>query len=293
MAGKEGVSVRRVLLKDQQARLLVGASTELASAHERDFADGVRLLLRYGSDASLGPNRATFWGPSAAPLAPGQDEVADLLPTWYAQANATCEHCAVPLVPGLTGAHVGKTLVYACRVCGARQRVAKQDKAAFSSVRSRRKVKKRILEGKGTAEAGHSAKASQREAAPVPTIDAAPLSLDPKAGKRKESASSPISAPMRAAAPPPKAPKLDRQGPSLASGRPSTSLPKAPSGQSTPKPARPGAGATATPTGARAPARKQAADPKAGLRALLQQKKQQEAKPKPSGGGLADFLSQL
>ena len=292
MAGKEGASARRVLLKDQQARLLVGASPELASAHERDFADGVRLLLRYGSDTSLGPNRGALWGPSAAPLAPGQGEVAALLPTWYTQANATCEHCAVPLVPGITGEHVGKALVYACRVCGARQRVAKRDKTAFSSVRSRRKNKKQIMKGKVTAEAGRSAKESQREAAPVPAIDAA-LSLDAKAGKRKESASSTLSEPTRAAAPPLKTPKLDRQGPSLAQGRPGTSLPKEPPGQSATKSPRPGAGATATLSGARAPARKQTADPKAGLRALLQQKKQQEAKPKPSGGGLADFLSQL
>ncbi|WFD37114.1 uncharacterized protein MJAP1_000056 [Malassezia japonica] len=243
MAGKEGASARRVLLKDQQARLLVGASPELASAHERDFADGVRLLLRYGSDTSLGPNRGALWGPSAAPLAPGQGEVAALLPTWYTQANAT-------------------------------------------------KNKKQIMEGKVTAEAGRSAKETQREAAPVPAIDAA-LSLDAKAGKRKENASSTLSEPTRAAAPPLKAPKLDRQGPSLAQGRQGTSLPKEPPGQSATKSPRPGAGARATPSGARAPARKQTVDPKAGLRALLQQKKQQEAKPKPSGGGLADFLSQL
>ncbi|WFD03805.1 hypothetical protein MOBT1_002499 [Malassezia obtusa] len=280
-AKEESANTARALLRDQHARNIAAASPSLASRYERDFAHAVRTLLRHGMDASLAPSRAVLWAPGAAPASrKRRTNIAEDLPTWYAQANPVCEQCAVPLIPGLTAHHRahrarGVRLVYECDACGTAQRVPKYEKKALPSVRSRRKTRKQILAGKGTEAAGPEGVKKERDG--PTTGDGAPMreSEAPKSGRE-----APKKGPDVAKK------KLHAPQNGVEARRPATVQP----GPLPGAPRRPGPAPGAPAASARKP-KKGAFDAQDGLRALLQQKKSEPSKPK--GGGLADFLSQL
>ncbi|WFD49075.1 hypothetical protein GLX27_003753 [Malassezia furfur] len=302
-APEEGASTARVLLKEQQARLLAAAAPDLARAYEHEFARGVQALLRYGMDASLAPRRDVLWTPHAPSAAAHRHAPIDsLLPAWYAALNPVCVECAVPLLPAITGRHrtvrKARRAAYVCDACGAVQPAQRTSKPPVASVRGRRRMRKEILAGQAPAPVPHAAK--DPAAAPkAPKAAHGPGAL-PTAQAPKEPGALPVAKTPRApGAVPTQAARVPAAVPTKGARAPGPGAAKAPAPGAVAK--GPGAAATshtpvpagAAPAGTARRRPNAAADHKEGLRALLQQKKASTPQPAPTRGGLADFLNQL
>lgn len=294
-APEEGASTARVLLKEQQARLLAAAAPDLARTYEHEFACGVQALLRYGMDASLAPRRDVLWA-SHAPSAPARRHapIDSLLPAWYAALNPVCVECALPLLPAITGRHrtvrKARRMAYVCDACGAVQPAQRPPKPPVGSVRGRRRMRKEILAGQAPAPVPHTAK--DLAAAPkAPKAAHEPGAL-PTAKAPKEPGALPAAkAPRAPAAVPTQAAKAPAAGPTKGTRAPVPGAAQA-SAPGAAAAKGPGvAGAARAGSARRRP--NDAADHKEGLRALLQQKKASTPQPAPARGGLADFLNQL
>lgn len=312
-APEEGASTARVLLKEQQARLLAAAAPDLARAYEHEFARGVQALLRYGMDASLAPRRDVLWTPHAPSAAAHRHAPIDsLLPAWYAALNPVCVECAVPLLPAITGRHrtvrKARRMAYVCDACGAVQPAQRMPKPPVASVRGRRRMRKEILAGQAPAPVPHAAKdlaaapkapKAAHEPGALPTARAPRVSTAVPTQAPRVPAAVPTQAARAPAAGPTQAPKVPSAVPTQAARAPVPGAAQASAPSAAAK--GPGAAAASQTPGAAGAARagsarrrpNAAADHKEGLRALLQQKKASTPQPAPARGGLADFLNQL
>ncbi|WFD00660.1 hypothetical protein MYAM1_003411 [Malassezia yamatoensis] len=267
---EERSNVRRVLLEDQYARLAAAQGNwSLAQSYEREFADGVRYLIRYGLDTSLAPRRDVLWGSSGTSARVNQPRnIQRILPEWYVHASPICTSCSVPMIPGLTGRHRSHSasrtkLHYECRACGTLHKMEKAEKNCVPSIRSRRKDRSEILCGKhqllSVPEREPDAKSLALHTASIPNH---PTTTDPLShpnqrdvNQKSAKAPQPLLEPMK---------------------QPRLSPPKQ------------------SPDQRRPPKSKPFSD-REGLRALLQQqkKKQGSSSDTKQSTGLTDFLNQL
>ncbi|WFD44724.1 hypothetical protein MPSI1_003394 [Malassezia psittaci] len=267
---EEQSNVRRVVLKDQYARLAAAqGNCSLAQIYEREFANGVRNLVRYGLDAFIAPRRDVLWGSTEtnAQLNKPRD-IQRVLPEWYVHASPICTACALPMIPGVTSKHRirsanGAKLRCECRACGATRTIEKVEKNRVPSSRSRRKDRSMILHGK-----------HHLQSAPEHKSDAKSSALQTAASSSRHTATDPLAHPNQ----------RDVHRKSVIASKPLSEPWKEPK-LSQPK---------QSPNQRRPPNKKPFSD-REGLRALLQQQKKKQGSSsdhKPSSG-LADFLNQL
>lgn len=279
MTAAQEADIRRVLLQDQQARLLTAVAPDLARWYARNFAQSVRTLTESGSDTAFGPSRNVLWGDNGPTIRSTGTNLDGKLPNWYAQSHPLCSSCSLPLVPGISAHHrtarASRRLIYVCDACGKHQSGPKKTTKVLPSVRSRRRMRQQILAGKAA-----PPESSSHASIGVPRTVHGTAPKHAKHTAAHHHTDTPPGAEARRKSIP-----AASTAPSLAT---SASPPTAPRALHAPS----AAGAHAPLAPARKP-KKGAMDHKEGLRALLQQKQSQPNAPPKPRGGLADFLSQL
>ena len=309
--------VAYALLKNAQSRVISQVAPRLAAFYARQFTDVLPSATR-GDESHHGRSAQVLWGEPTAPTAPKKPaSVFSSLPGWFFMTNPLCQHCATPLIPGRTATHVHnfrhsrgsrkgqrkftKRMVLLCETCMQLQPAPAKPISArqFSTVRSRNKHRKLILEGQWSQQmSSHNAK-DPMDLLGKPNHTSVAGESELSLRKQRTSLDDVFSLKQY------KADKYSHQSnkstlPSKNSGvtdnqRKVSSLTQPEPIHADPRLSRNlTLGHSASPRGHVVPKEKKE-DVKAGLRALLQKKKEQKKEPaKPTGsGGLADFLSQL
>lgn len=259
-APRSNGAIAYTLQKDAIARSLVCTAPDLAQAHGEAYAACVPLVTKLGEQAPVGRHPAVLWGADTAindVPRKIEDQVSSFLPSWYRMCNPVCTQCHVPLVEGWTATRV---LYYRRRPRQLRQQNGSKSTHATCTATACTLCKHQQSTAKpASARLFSTVRQRQRQRAAIlagQVSEVKPSQQTPSQKKKGAAAPPPVLAPAPAPAPAPPIPHLAMPPPTAAKRR--------------------------------------APDNKAGLRALLQQKKQKEenASKKPTSN-LAHFLQQL
>ena len=259
-APRSNGAIAYTLQKDAIARSLVCTAPDLAQAHGEAYAACVPLVTKLGEQAPVGRHPAVLWGADTAindVPRKIEDQVSSFLPSWYRMCNPVCTQCHVPLVEGWTATRVP---YYRRRPRQLRQQNGSKSTHATCTATACTLCKHQQSTAKpASARLFSTVRQRQRQRAALlagQVSEVKPSQQTPSQKKKGAAAPPPVLAPAPAPAPAPPIPHLAMPPPTAAKRR--------------------------------------VPDNKAGLRALLQQKKQKEenASKKPTSN-LAHFLQQL
>ena len=271
-------AIAYALQKDAIARSFVHIAPNLSQHHASSFTQLLPHVAQVGDEAKFGRPLMLLWGNDSHMYASTsfitKSSPSSYLPSWYKLCNPVCPQCHVPLV-------MGSTAMYKSRP----RRARRQQRNAKSMHSTRTSLQCTLCQFQCTRTKPPSARAfpsvrhRNREQANILTGRISEPLFRTTLGAQVSSK--------------PSVPSGNRAAVSTKTGKSHKALPISVIHSNEQSSAR-----LALPPSAVCASKRTQSDNKAGLRALLQQKKEQDrqqklAPSKPRSGGLADFLQQL